>query len=253
MYDLTDTTFILIAKFDTIERLENAIMVTEFITQNFHAEILFLEIGQYPNNIFHRLAPQTLKYEFIEDYDENLHRTWYINKGLEKVNTPYTAVWDIDVVIPPLQVVDAVNKLREGYEVSYPYDGHFYNTGNLIRKIYLKSRSLAFMCNHIKFMNLLYTDDAVGGAFIINTKNYKYIGGENEVFYGWGIEDGERYMNWLNNGYRIFRAKGPLFHLSHPRGINSLINRDDDVVIKKRIYVSTAIKYNGKDDFRDIH
>ena len=109
------------------------------------------------------------------------------------------------------------------------------------------------MCNHIKFMNLLYTDDAVGGAFIINTKNYKYIGGENEDFYGWGIEDGERYMNWLNNGYRIFRAKGPLFHLSHPRGINSLINRDDDVVIKKRIYVSTAIKYNGKDDFRDIH
>ena len=43
---------------------------------------------------------------------------------------------------------------------------------------------------------------------------------ENEDFYGWGLEDGERYYRWLSFGCRIYRSTGCLFHLSHPRDMN---------------------------------
>ena len=35
-------------------------------------------------------------------------------------------------------------------------------------------------------------------------------------------------------GYRIKRIDGPLFHLSHPRGINSDMHHPDQHVIKMR-------------------
>ena len=45
---------------------------------------------------------------------------------------------------------------------------------------------------------------------------------ENEDFYGWGLEDGERHYRWLSFGYRIYRSEGCLFHLSHPRDQNRM-------------------------------
>jgi len=48
------------------------------------------------------------------------------------------------------------------------------------------------------------------------------------------MEDGERYCRWEKMGYRIKRIDGPLFHLSHPRGINSDMHHPDQHVIKMR-------------------
>lgn len=50
--------------------------------------------------------------------------------------------------------------------------------------------------------------------------SYKEVGFENEGFYGWGLEDGERYLRWKRFGYTVKRISGPLFHLSHPRGLS---------------------------------
>ena len=70
-------------------------------------------------------------------------------------------------------------------------------------------------------MNSLYTVEgvigAVGGAVFAQTEKYLQAGMENEDFYGWGLEDGERHYRWLSFGYRIYRSEGCLFHLSHPR------------------------------------
>ena len=46
---------------------------------------------------------------------------------------------------------------------------------------------------------------------------------ENEKYYGWGSEDSDRHERWKIFGYNIYRSSGCLFHLTHPRGINSKI------------------------------
>lgn len=70
-------------------------------------------------------------------------------------------------------------------------------------------------------MNSLYTVEGVIGAsgtVFAQTEKYLQAGMENEDFYGWGLEDGERHYRWLSFGYRIYRSEGCLFHLSHPMG-----------------------------------
>ena len=62
---------------------------------------------------------------------------------------------------------------------------------------------------------------SVGGAFLVNRVAYLRAGGENEAFYGWGPEDAERVKRLEILELPIARVKGPLYHLDHPRGINS--------------------------------
>jgi predicted glycosyltransferase involved in capsule biosynthesis len=62
---------------------------------------------------------------------------------------------------------------------------------------------------------------------MVNRELYIKSGLENTNFYGWGLEDGERYYRWGILGYEIKRANGPMFHLSHDRGLNSLFHSQE--------------------------
>ena len=95
-----------------------------------------------------------------------------------------------------------------------------------------------FMNNH-DFMIPLYAPNPVGGAFFARHSAYIESGGENESFYGWGLEDGERYNRWKNLGYKMKQVKGPLYHMTHPRFLNSQIkNFDIDLQMKRELYTS---------------
>lgn len=54
---------------------------------------------------------------------------------------------------------------------------------------------------------------------------------ENEKFYGWGRENGERINRWKILEYRYVRVPGPFFHLTHERGLNSRFHssKQDDI------------------------
>jgi hypothetical protein len=77
---------------------------------------------------------------------------------------------------------------------------------------------------------LLYSStkegNSLGGAFLISKEKYKLSGFENETFYGWGVDDGERYHRWMIFHFSAYRSKGALFHLSHPRDINGTMRSD---------------------------
>ena len=68
---------------------------------------------------------------------------------------------------------------------------------------------------------------SVGGVFIINKQRYLQAGGENENIYGWGPEDAERVKRMEILEEPVERVSGPLFHLYHPRGINSTFGYDE--------------------------
>jgi hypothetical protein len=142
-----------------------------------------------------------------------------------EVKTDFVGIWDADVIIEHEQIIDALQHLRQNqYDVAYPYDGDFCDMSDLIRNHYLVHRDLDFLKANQGKMQLLYQVEgvigAVGGAVFVRTEQYRFSGMDNEEFYGWGLEDGERYYRWLCFDFRIYRSKGCLFHLTHTRDAN---------------------------------
>jgi hypothetical protein len=118
------------------------------------------------------------------------------------------------------------------------------DTSAILRRIYLKECKIELLEQNVKKMKEMYPPNPLGGAFLANLDSYKGSGLENENFYGWGLEDGERYYRWENLGYKIQRIPGPLFHLSHGRGINSTFHNADQQLFKRKEIMSVRRKKN---------
>lgn len=231
--DLNDVTFLIPIRVDSIVRLENLIMVTDFIITHFDTNIHILEATSYNNNILGRLLSENVSVTYIKDYDPVFHRTKYINMLIKGCFTPFLAVWDADVIVPPEQIITSVNWLREK-EASFvfPYKDKFLDTTHIIRELYFGTRNLEILEENKGKMEELYRPDPFGGGFFVEKATYKKLGMENEYFYGWGNEDADRINRWKVMGYIYKRVSGPLFHLSHERGMNSKFHTDEQGEIK---------------------
>ena len=239
---LPDVAFLLVARFDSIQRLENALAVSEYLSNTFDTNIYLWEFDKYDNHIFQRLKTENVQYTFCKDRDPILHRTRFINQMLDSTAELFIAIWDVDVIVPPKQVFQAIELLQKGVDFVYPYEHYFYDTSEAIRNLYLKTKDIGLLHQYKGFMNELYAPNPVGGVFLARRESYIKTGKENELFYGWGVEDGERYYRWKNKGMKIERVKGPLFHLTHPRGINSVIATPDDSLAKSRLRLKSMKK-----------
>ena len=238
-YKMNDVAILMIVKFDSIDRLENTLVVLNHILNNFDTNLYVWEVGKFNNQILRTLVKEGVNYEFHEDYDPILHRTKYLNDMVKSVKEDYVAIWDADVIVPVEQVVQTVEALREGCEFVYPYKGYFYDTSFAIRNAFYKTRDMALLSEYHSFMKEMYSPNPVGGVFFANRLSYIDSGLEQELFYGWGAEDGERYHRWKEQNRKVDRIEGVIYHLSHSRGINSYISTDYDSIIKRRLLFST--------------
>lgn len=236
---LLNTTLIILVRLDTIERIENLLAATKFLTQNLETNIAVLECAPFNNGILGKILDKTIQYSFHEDHDPILYRTKYLNQMICSVDTPFVAVWDTDVIVPVKQIAEAVELLQSGEaDFVYPYEKQFLDTSPILRKLFLETGNIEVLEQNAKKMKEMYLPNPVGGAFLANAKSYKESGLENEDFYGWGMEDGERFHRWENQGYKIKRVPGPLFHLSHGRGINSVFHNADQQFYKRKEVLS---------------
>jgi len=223
--DLEDLTFLFPVKPDSIIRIENLLATSGYILRNFNTKLSVLEVSNYNNRIISKLLNRKIEYSFIEDKDPIFHRTKYRNLMANKVETPFLAVWDVDILADKSQIVDTIERLRQGEaDVAYPYNGRCYETSMIIRSLYMKKPQMKILHQNLKRMNLMYGENVRGGAFIANTEKYRLSGMENENFYGWGPEDFERYERWKNINYKIYFSPGCLYHLTHPRDKNGHFN-----------------------------
>jgi len=245
-YDLKNMTFLIPLRVDSMVRFENLLMTVEHLLRYFETHIIVLQADKYENGIVPRLLGKKVKYRFVEDYDTVFYRTKYLNQMTGEVNTPFIGIWDADVIVPCRQVIDGIEKLQAGYEIAYPYDGHFYDTTDIVREMYFKNRQLKILETNQYKMNLTYSKVSLGGAFMANRQAYTDAGMENEEFYGWGPEDLERWERWRVFAYKIYRAKGNLYHLSHSRGNNSMHRSSDQFVNTNKRCKQIALS-NAKD------
>lgn len=237
-YDMKDIAILMIVKYDSVDRLENTLVVVDYILKNFNTNLYVWEVGTFNNHIFRNLFKEGINYEFHQDYDPILHRTKYLNDMVKSVKEDFVAIWDADVIVPVDQVNKTAEHLRNGAEFVYPYKNYFYDTSFAIRNVFYDTRDVAFLEQYSSFMKEMYSPDPVGGVFFANKSSYIDSGLEQELFYGWGVEDGERYNRWSVQNRDIKRVKGAIYHLSHSRGINSFISSDHDSIVKRRLLYS---------------
>jgi hypothetical protein len=224
---LTDMTFIMPVRFDSIIRLENAIAVIDFLYKNFDTNIFVLEASPQSSSIFKSVAKNKIQYYHLEDHDIIFHKTKYINVLTQKINTSFMSIWDADVIADKNQIVDALEMLRiNEADISYPYDGRFFDTSDVIRSLYIAQRNIKILHNYIHYMHLIYGNKMLGGAVFMNTEKYLQAGMDNEDFYGWGNEDYERQYRLNILEYKTYRSKGPIYHLSHPRDMNGMFRSE---------------------------
>jgi len=231
--NLTDVTFLIPVRLDSIDRLVNLKAVLRFLHENFLSNIQVLEADCFNTGLIKSIVNDSIDYIFIEDHDPIFFRTNYINQMVRNCKTPYLSVWDTDVIVPPDQILKSVEFLRLGQaDFVYPYEKKFLDTSKIIRELYLVDNDWKVLDKHQKKMRKLYPPNPVGGAFLANREKYIESGIENLNFYGWGIEDGERVIRWNKLGYKYKRIQGNLYHLTHERGSNSTFHNDSQKTLK---------------------
>jgi hypothetical protein len=102
--DLTDVTFIIPLRIDTVDRLENTLVILDFLLGSFVSRIKILEASRRNTGILQQLLSREVDYRFVEDADDIFHRTKYINMLAEACETTYISLWDTDVIVPPSQI-----------------------------------------------------------------------------------------------------------------------------------------------------
>ena len=219
--DMTaELTIVIPIRIDSIERKENLDTVLSYLSKNTQAEIIILEADS-KQRYMHTKSAKRVKYLFIEDNDPIFHRTRYLNVLLGMSETEIVGIWDSDVIMDRNQIHGAVKAIKEGTTLCYPYDGGFKYLG-IKQSQEVREDVASFLAEWNRGEEIFqFGRPSVGGAFIVNKQRYLHAGGENENFYGWGPEDAERYKRMEIMEEPISRIDGSLFHLHHPRGINS--------------------------------
>ncbi|MDR1153632.1 MAG: hypothetical protein LBL04_02890 [Bacteroidales bacterium] len=218
--DLTDVTFLILVRLDSVERLENTVSVVSFLYKKYNTHIMILEVSAYNNGILKNVLKNKIEYIYYKDSDVIFHKTRFYNMMTKRVKTPVLALWDADVIADYRQIEDSISKLRNGdADIVFPYDG-FLDVSMIIRNLYLQKKNVKLLHHYKEWMDLKYGSNFIGGAFFANKEKYINAGMENENFYGWGNADYERFHRWEKLKYKIHRSKGALYHLSHPRDLN---------------------------------
>jgi len=234
-------TFIIPVRMDSVVRLENLILSVQSLLRNFDTHIMVLEAASYTNGLIQKILGNRIAYLFLEDKDAVFYKTKYLNIMTRQVSTPFIGIWDADVIIPKEQIMDSIDKLRQGVDIAYPYDGHFYDTSFVIRELYIQHNSIQLLVRNKDKMGLIYGDKMTGGAVFVNREAYIRTGMMNEKFYGWGPEDFELYDRLKILGLNVHRSEGPLFHLTHSRGSNSAFRSMEQIKYTNKERVTTIL------------
>ncbi|GHU91936.1 hypothetical protein FACS1894155_12040 [Bacteroidia bacterium] len=86
--NLTDLTFLILVRLDSIQRLENIKMVTDSLLKYFDTNIYVLEADVYNNDILKNQLNRKIRYQFMEDKDPILHKTRYEPFSIEPDEVP---------------------------------------------------------------------------------------------------------------------------------------------------------------------
>jgi hypothetical protein len=209
--DLSDTTFIIPVHYDHSDRRQNLHLTLAFLNTHFNTNIL---IGEQGGNHFEELEDYAEYFQF--KYKE-FHRTRMINEMVKMAKTPIVINWDADNLCTPAQIVEAVNSIRDGADISYPFDGTVYR----VPRIFFNKAVESLDVTSIPTKSCVAKQSSVGHAIVMNKESFIKAGMENENFISWTPEDSERFNRYKILGLTVQRIPGAIYHMDHYCGVNS--------------------------------
>jgi len=212
---LKDMTFMIPLFLDHQDRKNNVNLSVCMLQKDFDTNIIVCEQG---GNHFAYMEQWT---KYMKSDSEVFHRTKMLNDMSRLVETELIANWDCDVIIPPMQILVAVEKLRAGVDMVFPYDGRY---GRVPRNPWFhaleKSLDIGIV-GATPFRNRIAGHNSAGGAVFHRKDSFVDGGMENEHLISYGPDDVERNDRFKALGYKVERVPGSLFHLDHFIGLNS--------------------------------
>jgi hypothetical protein len=212
--DLKDVTFTIPVSYDHPDRKQNLDLSLCLLQRDFDTNVIVMEQGgdkfQY--------VKEWAKYEKFEGKD--FHRTRMLNLMAEQAQTDIVVNWDADTFLPPTQIFQAVEKIREGSDMVYPFDGRSARvprSGNFAKLEKMLDVGI-FGGTEFRGMDKY---DSVGHCVFFSRQSFINGGMENENMVSFGPEDVERYERFKRLGYKVERIKGPVYHMDHYVGQNS--------------------------------
>jgi SAM-dependent methyltransferase len=212
---LKDLTFTIPVHLDHSSRRENLDLVLCMLQSSFDSHYIICEQG---GNAF-KYTSQWARYTQTDA--KEFHRTRMLNDMASQSETEFLANWDCDVIVPPAQVMLAVDELRAGADMVYPYGGGF---ARLPRNPWFGTLQQSLDIGVVRdtpFKGRELDHNSVGGAVLWNRDSFIDGGMENEYFVSFGPEDCERHDRFKTLGFDIRRVGGTLFHMNHFVGDNS--------------------------------
>jgi hypothetical protein len=216
---LPDVAILLLVRIDSPSRRENLQIVLDYLSAEFDVELVLLETALLP--VCRELANRyQVRYFFDEQRTESLHRTYYNNCLMRLTEKAFVALYDIDILLDPHQITAAVQRLRNGAGLVYPYDGVFLEVDRVYKRLFAQRKDMQLLISNAhRFHAVFYR--SFGGVCFLNREAYLSYGGENERLIGWCPDDIERYRRARILSMGVERVPGSLFHLWHTRGVNS--------------------------------
>lgn len=228
-FDLSEATFIIPIRIESLDRLRNVITITAFLLENFNTNIIIKE--EDSESIFIKDALPILKN--ILDVDINInhifeksknslfHRQRILNEMIVESTTKIVINYDCDVLLPLNSYKQSyIDIIENKYDVVYPYGmGMFQKQVHATDEIvseFLQTGNY----EHLDKNSSIHTSD-FGWVQFFNRQVYIEGGMENENFKAYSPEDKERFYRYTTLGYNVGRIDDFVYHLEHSRGKNS--------------------------------
>lgn len=244
--DLTDVTFCLPTKVDCPDRRENIILSLCYLRKYFKTKIMIYEQSEVAE-----LADICKEFDVVHKHfsiKDSFERTLLLNEMAHDATTPYIVNWDCDVFLDPDQLIRSVKALREDkVDGIYPYDGQFLRVNRSWYDRFLFELDVKVF-EHVEFTAHEKETISLGGAILWNKAKFIEGGMENQFFVHYGPEDVERYERFTKLGYRIGRAKGPLYHMNHSIIYNGAYGHE---YLKSNNYELSKIQHMTSQDLRE--
>ena len=249
MIDLFDLTLLIPIQIDCSERTHNLNIVLRYLSAHLNISVLVGE--ESPSQRIRWPHPQdNLKFFYSKNNESYFHRTRILNDLCKRSTTSIICLHDGDVVMHPNQYLEATELIRnKKADLVVPYDGTVYNLpAQEVGKIKSATKNIGFL----KKVNLTKCRkrraNSMGGAIFFDKEKFIEGGMENENFRSWGAEDDELVCRFSKLGHNMIRGVGVLYHLDHPRGINSRMNNP---YYKENMKHLDHIRDLTKDQLRD--
>jgi len=218
---LPDVTICMHLRIDSEIRLRNVMTILKYITAMANVRVIVME-GDAAQRGQALSAVENISYVFVQDNDPVFQLAAYRNQLIRMAETPVVVLWDVDVVAPPEQLREAIEKVRRKEAVlAWPYDGICYNVPREVAVLFETAGDISALTTRTHEFTTMCGASSTGGIFVADRDRYMTIGMDNENLHGWGPEDTERLKRTTILGLPVYRVRGDLFHLWHPRGVNS--------------------------------